>query len=282
MTAVANWFDKNLGIALGVMMSGWGASGLIVPLVIQLIDAYSWRTALLILGLGMFILGIPLSFIIRNKPQQYDYLPDGKSSRNPLPTTETQNSQAENGFKETLRKKSFLYLNIAEIIRFMAVSAIVTHIMPYLGSMDIPRSTAGIVAAGIPVVSIPGRLFFGWLGDVFDKRYVTAGAFCFLGLGILALCYVQAPFAVLFFLLLFAPGFGGISILRGSIVREYFGRESFSRLIGVLLGSSAIGGIIGPTLAGWAFDTLGSYQIIWFIFCGLIACAIYLIFNIKK
>jgi MFS family permease len=282
MTAVANWFHRNLGIALGAMMSGWGASGLIVPLVIRLIDAFSWRIALIILGLGMFIVGIPLSFIIRNNPQKHDYLPDGKSSTNPLPTTGTQNSEAETGFKDALRKKSFLYLAMAEIIRLTAVSAIVTHIMPYLGTMDIPRSTAGIVAACIPVFSIPGRLFFGWLGDVFDKRYVTSGAFCFLGLGILALCYVQVPFAVLFFLLLFAPGFGGISTLRGSIVREYFGRESFSRLMGILMGSSAIGGVLGPTLAGWVFDAQGSYQIIWFIYCGLIACAIYLIFNIKK
>ena len=36
------------------------------------------------------------------------------------------------------------------------------------------------------------------------------------------------------------------------------------------MGSASIGGIIGLTLAGWAFDTLGSYQIVWLVFCGII------------
>jgi len=36
MTAVANWFHKNIGIAFGVMASGFGASGLLVPLIVEL------------------------------------------------------------------------------------------------------------------------------------------------------------------------------------------------------------------------------------------------------
>ena len=71
MTAVANWFHKNVGIAFGVMASGWGASGLLVPLIVELIERYDWRITLVILGFGMWVLGVPLSFVIRNNPGQY-------------------------------------------------------------------------------------------------------------------------------------------------------------------------------------------------------------------
>jgi len=281
MTAVANWFHKNVGIALGVMMSGFGASGLIVPIIVRLIDVYGWRTTLIILGLGMWILGIPLSFVIRNKPEQYGYLPDGKVWREPMPNLEAQGKDVEIGFKEALRKRSFLYLNMVEAIRMMTLFAVVTHVMPYLSSVGIPRPTAGLVAGAIPLFSIIGRFGFGWLGDVFDKRNVIAWTFCFLGLGTLAFSYVHVRWVIVLFLFLFSPGFGGGSILRGAILREYFGRESFGKMLGIVMGSAAIGGIIGPTLAGWVFDTLGSYHIIWLVFCGVIGLAIGLTLRIR-
>jgi MFS family permease len=281
MTAVANWFKKNVGIAFAVMASGFGASGLIVPLIVRLIDGYGWRTALIILGLGMWALGIPLSFVIRNKPEQYGYLPDGKLADGRISEYEIQHEKVEISFRKALKKRSFLYLNLAEVMRFMVLTAVVLHIMPYLGSMGMSRPTAGLVAAAIPLFSIIGRFGFGWLGDVFDKRYVIAVTFGFMGMGMLAFSHMQATWAIYLFLFLFSPGFGGGSVLRGAVLREYFGRDSFGKMIGILMGFASIGGIIGPTLAGWVFDTLGSYDFIWLVFAGCMSLGIILALRIK-
>jgi len=284
MAAVANWFYKNVGIALGVMASGVGASGLMVPLIVQLIDVSGWRTTLIILGFGMWILGIPLSFVIRNRPEQYGYLPDGTSSSDPTPNLKNQDTgvkAVEIGFKEVLKNRAFLYLNILEAIRMMIVAAVIIHVMPYLNSLGLPRAASGLIAGAIPLSSIIGRFGFGWLGDVFDKRYVMAWTFCIISLGMLAFCYVHLIWVTFVFLLLFPPGYGGGIVLRGSILREYFGRNSFGKMIGITMGSASIGGIIGPTLAGWAFDTFLSYHLIWLVFCGLSGLAISLALRVK-
>lgn len=281
MSAVANWFHKKVGIALGVMASGVGASGFFIPLIVWLIDVYGWRTTLIILGLGMWVLGIPLSFVIRDRPEQYGYLPDGESSVEPIPKPEIQGRRVKIGLKEALKNRTFLYLCTTEAIRMIAVAAVIIHVMPYLGSVGVPRATAGIVAGAIPLFSIIGRFGLGWLGDVFDKKYVMVWALFLMGLGMLAFCYVQVTGVVFLFLLLFAPGYGGAMVIRGAILREYFGRDSFGKMIGILMGFGSIGGIIGPTLAGWAFDTLGSYNIIWLVFCGIIGLAIWLMLRIR-
>ena len=70
-------------------------------------------------------------------------------------------------------------------------------------------------------------------------------------------------------------------VLRGAILREYFGRESFGKMIGFVMGSASIGGVIGPTLAGWVFDSLGSYRFIWVAYAGLIFLAIFLVLRVK-
>ncbi|NVM25470.1 MAG: MFS transporter [Desulfobacterales bacterium] len=281
MTAVANWFRKNVGIALGVAMSGFGASGLLVPIIVRLIDVYDWRGTLIILGLGMWILGIPLSLVIRNRPEQYGYLPDGELSADPITNLENQRKGVEIGIKEGLKKRSFLYLILAEAIRMMTLAAVVIHIMPYLSSVGMSRATAGLVAGAMPLFSIIGRFGFGWLSDVIEKRHVMAMTFLFMGVGMLAFCYVHVMWVVYLFLLVFSSGYGGSMVLRGSILREYFGRDSFGKMIGITMGSASIGGIIGPTLAGWTFDTLGSYHVVWLVFCGIIGLAMTIVLRIR-
>ena len=281
MSVVANWFDKNVGKALGIMASGFGASGLIVPIVVLLIEVYNWRSTLMILGLGTLVLGIPLSFVIRSKPEQYGYFPDGRLAGDPVLQKEIRPPE-DVGFREVLKNRAFLFLNFTEAIRMMTVSTVATHVMPYLTSVGISRSKAGLVAAAIPLFSIIGRLGLGWMGDVFEKRHVMALAFGLMGVGLLVFCYVQVEWVIFPFLLLFPPSFGGTMVLRGSILREYFGRGSFGKMLGIVMGSASIGGIIGPTLAGWVFDSVGSYHSIWITFSGFTAIAIMLVLKIKR
>jgi MFS transporter, OFA family, oxalate/formate antiporter len=281
MSVVANWFRKKVSIALGVMMSGIGASGFLVTLIVYLIDGYGWRTTLVVFGVGMWVLGIPLSFVIRDRPEQYGYLPDGETSGAPLSSTDTHGEAREVSLRDVLGKSTFWYLNIIEAIRMLTVGAVIIHVMPYLSSIGVPRATAGIVAGAIPLFSIMGRFGFGWLGDIIDKRYVLAVTFGLVSLGMLVFCTVRTVWFTLIFLVIFPPGYGGGIVLRGAILREYFGRDSFGKIIGITMGTGAIGGIIGPTLAGWAFDALGTYQLAWLTFSVLNALALWLIMKMR-
>ncbi len=67
MTAVANWFEKNIGKAMGLTACGFGASGLIIPVIVWMITVFGWRTTLIILGIGMWIIGIPAAIAMREK-----------------------------------------------------------------------------------------------------------------------------------------------------------------------------------------------------------------------
>jgi MFS family permease len=130
-------------------------------------------------------------------------------------------------------------------------------------------------------VSIVGRFGFGWWGDRFDKRVVMATTFLMMSAGAFAFCYVRSFGVLILFLLLFAPGFGGSMVLRGAILQEYFGMAYFGKMIGIILGSASIGGIVGPTLAGWVYDTTGSYTSVWYVLCGFTGAAILLIMKMK-
>ncbi len=155
MSVVANWFRKKVGLAFGIMTSGFGASGFLVPVLVQLIDSYGWRTALVMLALGMWILGIPLAFIVRSHPEPYGYFPDGDAPEGPIlhPRREEQT--------KVLRERSFFFLAIIEIFRNIVFSAVSIHVMPYLGHLGMSRANAGLVAAAFPSSALSAGLALG-------------------------------------------------------------------------------------------------------------------------
>ena len=280
-TAVANWFRRNIGRALGITACGFGAGGLIVPLLLWLIDAYGWRTALIILAVGMWTIGIPSALVIRDKPEQYGYLPDGGILPVATQSAQIKPEEVEASFGEVIKGRTLWFISLAEAIRWIILTAVVIHIMPYLSSIGIPRANAALVAAAIPLISLIGRFGFGWLADTFDKRYLMAITYGITGLGMLALSYSSVWLVMFLFLICFPLAYGGGVTLRGAMISEYFGRSSFGKALGIIMGISSIGGIIGPIFAGLTFDTMGSYHLIWLVFCGLTIISVALILMVK-
>jgi len=281
MTAVAIWFKKNVGLALGIVSSGFGAGGAVIPFIVYLIDATGWRTTVVILAAGMLLLGVPLSLLVRDPSEELEAIP-GKPARPQAACVEEESAGKKSGaFREMIRSRSFLYLNATEAARMVVIVAVATHLMPYLSSIGMSRTSAGAVAAAVPLVSIVGRFGFGWCSDRFDKRIVLAATFLLMSAGVFAFCYVQSLWVLVLFVLLFAPGFGGGIVLRGAMLREYFGMSSFGKMLGIVLWSGSIGGIVGPTLAGWMFDTLGSYTLVWYGSGAISGVCIFLSMRIK-
>lgn len=269
-SAVANWFKKDVGKALGIISCGVGAGGLFVPITIFLINCYQWRTTFIILGIGMWLFGIPLSLIVRGRPEQYGYLPDGGiSDTQAISSVE---EDRELNLKEALKTRVFWHLSFAEAIRLMALIAILTHIIPYLSSLGISKPRAAFVTTSIIVFSIVGRLFFGWLGDIFNKYYVLALVYFLAGVSIFIFANVQITWLIFFFIVLF-PLSWGAPPLRGAILREYFGRTSLGSILGIMAGIGTMARIIGPTLAGWTYDHFGDYHLIWLFYAATYAIA---------
>jgi MFS family permease len=282
VTAVANWFWRKIGIATGIVSSGYGFSGLLVPLIVRLIDTYEWRIAVGILATGMLALCLPLSLVVRHKPEQYGYVPDG--GRNSIVEFHCLNDpveaeEADVKPKQALKSSIFWHIALAQVCQGLALSAVLIHVMPYLSSIGVVRATSGLVAGGIPLASITGRLGLGWLGDKLDKRRVAAGSFAMISLGLLCFGFASGrhTWLLVFFLVLFGMGYGGNNTLRASLIREAFGRSNFGAVHGLMMSLMTLGTIAGPLLAAHVFDNEGSYGSIWFVFAGLAIAALVMI-----
>lgn len=281
MTAVARWFRRKIGKALGIMACGYGAGGLLIPFLVWSIDAHGWRLTLIFLGFLMWAMGIPLGFVMKENP---DPEADGEPGPPPHKAAPHPGHFApgrEKEFRSSFSDRSFWALNLAEALRMMVLTGVVTHVMPYLSSIGVARKEAGFVAAALPLVSIVGRFGFGWLADLYQKRLVLMAAYGCMLAGLLAFSQAKEQWPLIVFLALFPPGFGGTMILRGAMLREHFGVGSFGKLLGITMGTASLGGMVGPPLAGWVFDTWGVYEPLWIAFCALMGLGILIVSTMR-
>ena len=259
---VANWFVRKRGKAMGFVTGGVCLAGTLVPVLVWLIDTYGWRQSLVIAGVGMWIIGIPLSFVFRNKPEAYGMLPDGDTEIK-SPSVQPQESAVETEFTamEAVKTRSFWMLAVGLSISFMAMSAVFVHIMPFLESIGISREKAGFVVTLTILLSVLGRIGLGWLSDYMDKRYVFCIALGLQTVGLLVFANIRSFWHILLFLATFSPGYGAPIPLRPAIQGEYFGRKQFGTIQGLLLSISTVSSMLGPPFAGWICDVTGSYRL---------------------
>jgi MFS family permease len=275
--AVANWFAKKRTWAMAVMSVGFAFSGAVGPLLVWLIGRYGWRGTLVIMGMVMWVVGIPLGLVIRHRPEPYGYLPDGESPE--LPSQSGDITGLSTGTvmpaprpvrpvdltaREALMTRTFWMLIVFGTLTGFAQAAVNVHEMPYLTS-----------------VGIIGRLGFGWLGDRYDKRYLLAIGSTLQFLGVFIFSWISSPWMIIPFVLLYGPGYASQIPLWPSIRADYFGLKHYATIGGLQSMAWTICGIVAPLLAGWVFDVYGTYRPIWLAYAIATAIAVPFIFLIR-
>jgi MFS family permease len=274
MTVAGNWFRKRVSLATGIVVSGVAAGGIMVPLVTWVIDTYQWRAAMIVFGLGAWAIMFPLALVVRHRPEQYGYLPDGEINEE-VTVGEVQTvaryEDVDLSARQALKSRAFWHISLGMLCNFIISITILTHVMPYLGSIGIPRATSGLVAGVLPVMTITGRLSVGWFGDKFDKRWVTASGMALLALSLFMYGCVDivGTWLLMLFVVLYGIGYGSQAPMSIALLREYFGRARLGTILGLATGVAYTGSLVGAPIAGWVYDNYGSYQVAWFALAGL-------------
>ena len=267
ITVIARWFRRNIGKASGILAAGFTLGGLFTPLLVKAIDAYGWQNLLVYLAVGMLVLGIPLSFVFRSRPEEYGLLPDGEA---PGDVKGPGAYDFSTGVKEALKMRAFWYIGITMLLHVGALNSVIVHLMPYLTSLGMERSSAAVAVSIYSMTGIVARIVYGVLSDIFSKKYMLALSLGLTTAGVIIFSLIDgSSFAhVVLFAIIFGVGAAGNSPLRSPIVREYFGTKNFGTIYGLVAVFTMTGVVIGAPIAGWVYDIRGVYDPIWYIYSG--------------
>jgi len=276
-TAINNWFRRKRTLGIGLATTGLGVSGVIsIPLIVLAQDAYGWRTAAIISGVAVWVIGLPAAAMMRTNPEKYGLLPDGDP-----PGTEAQpgrrrghgGSPGDFTLGEAIRTPAFWLISVGVALGQFAMSAISVHQFSQMESeVGLTRAAAASVVVVMSAFNIGGRLFGGFLGDRISKRLLLGIALFGSGIAILIVALAHNFVQAMIFGIIYGTSWGIRTPLNNSIRGEYFGRTHYGRIGGISQGISSPFAIGGPILMGFLADVQGQYHLT-FILMGVVSLA---------
>jgi MFS family permease len=256
---ISQWFSRMRGRAMAMAYVGAGIGGAVAPVLAQfLIRNYGWRSAMLLLCIGIFAVLVPVTLVlVKNRPADIGLHPDG----DPVPAGAPQVQGTPIKLREAARTRSFWMILIGSALSIGAVGGVIQHLQLFLRDQGFVPEHAARVASYLLVSSIVGRIIMGYLADRFPKKYVMLAAFLMVGCSIPLLYYVHVPGLIYLFSFIFGFGMGADYMLIPLTTAQCFGVASLGRLMGIILTTDAVGQAFTPVVVGRIFDLTHSYNL---------------------
>ena len=251
ISCVQPWFKRRRGLAAGLASAGIGAGTLVGPLLVTLaIDGLGWRAALRAMAAAVLVLGLAATLLLRRAPAA---TASGANAGVPGHT-----------LKQALRTPAFLWMYAMAVLASPSMFIPFAHVSAAARDLGVGATQAVGLVGLIGVGSLLGRFAIGALADRMGRPLtLTLGQAC-MGAAYLLWAGASGYPAMALFALCLGLSYGGIVSLMPALCMDYFGARAVSSIVGMLYTGAALGNLAGPYVAGWVFDSSGSYAgVVW-------------------
>ncbi len=255
--AIALWFNRYRGLALGFAASAQAVGSFIIPKAAQqTIAQFGWSGALMALAAFELVICLPLvAILVKDSPTPYGLYPDGVE-----PTAEQalRFDRPATALSEMVHTATFWKLAICFAVMGMSFYAIAPNIVYILSkSANLSMVQIASIQATSGIAVLFGRIAFGYLLDHLHAPLVGFLAIVFSALS--AAIYALTGNVDYIFLAAVAGGFGigGETDLMPYLASRFFGAQSVSKVFGWFLFAFFLGAAAGPVAFAKLTDQFG-------------------------
>lgn len=257
--AVQPWFAANRAFASGLAVAGIGAGNIAGPLLAAWwIELFGWRGAYMGLLLFTLLLGGAAACAIKETEHR---------------STGTREGIALAG---ALRTTPFWLLFASLVLSCIGLFVPMVHLGRYAVDAGYSHAQGVTLVSLIGLGSLLGRFAIGGPADRLGRLPALSAMYAGLGAMFILWWAAGAYWVLALFAVVFGVCYGAYVALLPTIVMDLYGPRSVSGIIGCLYTGCGVGTLIGPWLAGVAYDALGSYELPMFSFAAA-ACVIPLV-----
>jgi MFS family permease len=257
---IRGWFPDRVGTMIGIASAGIGVGifGL-VPLAQFFIDWVGWRWAYRILAALIVGWVIPATLgLVRDPPPVEATHPPSESRVSPVAASERPH------WTLATASRSWRFWGLAgnSFTGNFVTQMLMIHQVVYLVDHRVPALVAAAVGGASGLVSIVGKIGWGWLSDRTNREMAYGLAFVCVALSIGALVLAgmyPTSFLLYLYAVLIGLGYGVMAPVPPAAASDLFGGPGFSTIFGTLYVVTCLGLAIGTWSAGEIFDRTGSY-----------------------
>ncbi len=252
--ALVPWFERRLGLALGIALTGASAGGAVMPPLAAWRSArYGFDAAMAGIGAALLLSVLPIAAFLVRSPKA------GEAARElrPAGAGPVRGKAPAGRFSGDLR---FWIVAAASSLSLGAQVGFLMHQIPLLqGALGLSGAAWAVSTAALSAAA--GRFALGALSARFPLPVLAAGCYLVQAFGLLLLL-AGGPPALLFAASAIA-GFviGCIVMLPPLLLVDSFGQDGYGTAYGVTAASMFIMAGLATAASGWLFDATGSYAL---------------------
>ena len=260
---VTRWFIANRQAALGLVTTGLGLGGLMLPIFTELTNMYSWQFTLysgaIIFPLFNIIFAL---FFLRDLPEEFDLKPVDDTEKE-LTVNERLTGLDLNNAKGT---SAFWFITIAFVFFFMGQGAVNLLGFDFLINEGVDNAALffGVSALIRGLGRIPGSILVNRINNIFKLAILVS---CLQAFAMLTIVFSTKIFSLLAFVVFWGGGGIFVPMLESLILTKTFGVKHYGAISGLVLAFAFGGQIIAPIFGGFIFDSTNSYDVAFVAYC---------------
>ncbi|MEA5057679.1 MAG: OFA family MFS transporter [Anaerotignum propionicum] len=275
LSVIAKWFPDKKGIAVGLILIGFGLSPLVTaPIARSLVESYGVMKTFFILGVSFAVM-LPILAILFKYPSDEEVLIFNKK------VNQSSENSPDLTLKQMIRTKSFkgVYLNflIGTMIGLMVVGMTINVGLDYF---QLDSSTVTRTMAIFAIFNGVGRPAFGWVTDRYSSRkamtisyfLIMSSAMGLVTSGKHTLVYILT-FSIFWFNL------GGWLAIAPTSTLKLYGIKNNSQNYGLVFTAYGVGAIAGVSTSGLILDYYGNYDYVFYYI--IVLCMVGIILTTK-
>ena len=250
-----------------------GAAGsfgqfLMLPYGQTMITNFGWQNALFVCAATLLLI-VPLAAALTEK--------GGRA--------ETSKQSIPEALREAFGHSGYMLLCSGYFVCGFQLMFISVHFPAYLIDQRMTPETGMMALALIGLFNIFGTYLWGWLGQHYTKKYVLS--VLYFTRAVVFLVFISMPLSpVSVYIFSAAIGFlwlGTVPVTSG-LIAQIFGVKYLATLTGIAFLFHQVGSFLGVWIAGYLFDSTGSYRLTWLltIALGVLAALINLPINDRQ
>lgn len=234
------------GITALTLVGGF-ASTLAFPAMAALIAWFGWRDALRVVA-GVLGLGVaPLHLWVLGGPAV-------------MAAAQAEDPQDDATLRQAMHTPAFWLLALSFTCYSFATAALWAHVMPVFASKGLDELQATAVLVWIGPAQVLGRLAYAWAGRGVSLRVLGMAVLLGMPASLVLLALSRQTLPLLLFALLFGLANGLVTIVRGALVPEYFGRSHIGRIGGAMSAVGLLARAAAPLISAWMLLFLAGYS----------------------
>ncbi len=243
------------GITALTLVGGF-ASTLSFPALAALIGWLGWRPALWVVAavLGLFVTPLHL-WVLRGTEV--------------VAAAHADDPQDDATLHEAMRAPAFWLLTLSFTLYSFATAALWAHVMPVFASKGMNELQATAVLVWIGPAQVLGRLVYAWVGRGMSLRALGMAVLLGMPVSLVLLALTRQALPLLLFALLFGLANGLVTIVRGALVPEYFGRSHIGRIGGAMSALGLLARAAAPLVGAWMLIAMTGYTQVLLALAGL-------------